>query len=73
MSLQKLAARSRLYRMPTAGAIQAKTLVLKSYDTRTLVNRGGNFQPFNQGKFGKSIPRMTVLGQMSAGLNRKRH
>ena len=63
------AARSRLYRMGTAGAIQAEN-PSQSFDTRTLINRGGNFQPFNQGKFGKSIPRMTVLGQMSAGLNR---
>jgi hypothetical protein len=60
--------RSRLYRIGTAGAIRPE--YPNDLRTRTLINRGGNFQPFNQGKFGKSIPRMTVLGQMSAGLNR---
>lgn len=62
------AARARLYRMGTAGAIRPE--YPNELKTRTLINRGGNFQPFNAGRFGRSIPRMTVLGQMSAGLNR---
>ncbi len=62
------ATRSSLYARKSAGAIkpeyegEAKTRVLK--------NRGGNFQPFTEGKFGKSIPADKVYGAAKGGLQR---
>jgi hypothetical protein len=64
-------ARSNLYRRKTAGAITPEQVNNPySFQTRTLINRGGNFQPFLEGRFGRSIPRMNVLGAASGGLNR---
>ena len=62
--------RSRLYSQKSGGAIIPENPQGYSYNTRTLINRGGNFQPFIEGRFGKSIPRMNVLGAASGGLNR---
>ena len=61
-------ARSALYTRKSAGAIKPEYPGERK--TRTLKNRGGNFQPFNQGKFGKSIPGEKVIGAAKGGLIR---
>ena len=64
--------RSYLYSKKSAGAITPEfpNDPIESYKTRTLKNRGGNFQPFREGKFGKSIPADKVYGAAKGGLIR---
>jgi hypothetical protein len=62
-------ARSDLYKRKSAGAITPEYPEEMLY-TRTLKNRGGNFQPFLKGKFGKSIPADKVYGAAKGGLQR---
>ena len=61
-------ARSALYTRKSAGAIRPE--YPDGNKTRPLKNRGGNFQPFNQGRFGKSIPGDRVIGAAQGGLIR---
>ena len=60
-------ARSALYTRKSAGAIRIE--YPDGNKTRTLKNRGGNFQPFNQGRFGKSILVTGLLEQLKVVLS----
>ena len=62
-------ARSSLYERKSAGAITPE-YPGQMYSTRTLKNRGGNFQPFREGRFGKSIPADKVYDAAKGGLQR---
>ena len=61
--------RAALYSRKSGGAIRIENPDL-SLKTRTLKNKGGNYQPFNKGKFGKSIPADKVHGAAKGGLIR---
>jgi len=62
-------ARSSLYSRKSAGAITPE-FPGQMFSTRTFKNRGGNFQPFIEGKFGKSIPAAKVYDAAKGGLQR---
>jgi len=63
-------ARAALYSRRSGGAIRIEDPDSSILRTRTLKNRGGNYQPFNRGKFGKSIPADKVHGAAKGGLIR---
>ena len=62
--------RAALYSRRSANAIKIEDPDSFLLTTRTLKNRGGNYQPFNKGKFGKSIPADKVHEAAKGGLKR---